>query len=104
MIRISKDGKIIINGQEIDNSPNSKITVKKTVVIRNGKVVKNDFSGDEEAINMMKDVNEIVSEQLGFENDNFKRKNPKVKCSYCKSVYSSSKTNCPNCGAPNNSL
>ena len=32
------------------------------------------------------------------------KKSTKVKCDYCGSVYKSSKSECPNCGANNNSI
>ena len=48
MLKISKDGEVFINGQTINEFVNSNSTsVKRTVIINNGKVVKDDFQNIE---------------------------------------------------------
>ena len=104
MIRIDENGEVLINGQNINkltNQTNSK-TIKKTIVIKNGKVVQNDFADNEEDFDMENFHNDFI-DKMGPAFQNLK-KSTKIKCDYCGSVYKSSKTECPNCGANNGSI
>jgi len=104
MIRIDENGEVFINGKKVTetSSGSSSKTIKKSVVIKNGKVVQNDFSEDDENF----DVEEFKKEFIDEFKDSFPQieKSTKVKCAYCGSVYKSTKPECPNCGANNNSI
>lgn len=105
MIRINDDGEIIINGQninELTKQTNHATTINKTVVIKNGKVIQNDFVDNDTNFDMEEFHNNFI-EQMGPAFHHLK-KSSKIKCDYCGSVYKSSKTECPNCGANNVSL
>ena len=102
MIKINDDGEIFINGQSISEltsgltSGNSSST-KRTIVIKNGEVIQNDF----ESTSNMENMENFHSDFIEQMNSAFQpsKKTKKVKCSYCDSVYKSSKEKCPNCGA-----
>ena len=101
MFKIDKDGEIFINGQklnDIDKQTTTKIT-KKSIVIKNGKVIHNDYSEGNEDFNMEEFHNDFI-EQLGPTFKHLK----KIKCDYCSSVYKSSNCECPNCGATNKTI
>lgn len=51
----------------------------------------------------MEDFHNDFIDQMGLAFQHLK-KSTKVKCAYCDSVYKSSKSECPNCGAINNSI
>ncbi len=104
MISINDDGEVIINGKKINpsTSHSSSSTVRKTVVINNGKVVQNDFVVDGEDFDMEDFHNDFI-DQMGPAFQHLK-KSTKIKCEYCGSIYKSSKSECPNCGARNSSI
>lgn len=104
MIEINENGEVIINGENVTQiSSNSRSnTISRTVVIRNGEVVQNDFSNGEEAFDMEDFHNDFI-DQMGPAFQHLKKSN-KIKCNYCGSIYKSSKNECPNCGATNTDL
>jgi len=120
MIEINENGEVIINGQKITATPSNppSKTTRRTVVIKNGKVVKNDFSDGENNFDMEDFQNDFSDNEDNFDVEAFQNsfidqmgpafqhlKNlTKIKCDYCGSVYKSSKNQCPNCGATNNSI
>ena len=100
MIKIDKNGEITINGEKLSEITNkhSINTINKTVVIENGKVIKNEVTTN---------GNDLDFENfMGSVTPAFKQltKVSKIKCSYCDSIYKSDKAKCPNCGAANNEL
>jgi len=105
MIKINDDGEIIINGQKIDtgvdNVTHSSSTTRR-VVIKNGKVIQNDFENSDEQFDMEDFHNDFI-DQMGPAFQHLK-KSTKIKCEYCGSVYKSSKIECPNCGATKNTI
>ena len=106
MIIIGEDGEITINGQKISElTKGSKTTTKttrKTVVIKDGEVVQNDFSEGDELFDAQAFQN-LFASSMG-QSFNAVQKETKVKCEYCGSAYKSSNMKCPNCGANNNSI
>lgn len=104
MIQINENGEVIINGQKItaSNSKTSTKTINRTIVVKNGEVVQNDFENIEDGFDM-EDFNNDFIDQLEPAFQHLK-KSTKIKCDYCGSVYKSSKSECPNCGAINNSI
>ena len=105
MIKIDEDGEIIINGEKISelNQQSKSTTIKKTVVIKNGKVIQNDFEEENDNGVVLEDFHNDFIDQMGPSFSHLK-KSTKVKCDYCGSIYKSSNTDCPNCGANNNSI
>lgn len=103
MIKINDDGEIFINGQTISELTKSgSSSVKRTVVIKNGKVVQNDFENTENIENIEDFHNDFI-DQMG-PSFQYLKKSTKIKCKYCGSVYKSSQTECHNCGANNDSI
>ena len=101
MIKINDNGEIFINGQSISKLANSNSSsVKRTVVIKNGKVVQNDFEDITDIENMEDFHNDFMDQMDAFQH---LKKSTKLKCSYCGSVYNSAKVKCPSCGANNGS-
>ena len=97
MFNINEDEEILINGQTINElTKNGSSTVKKNVVINNDKVIQNDFEN-------MEDIHNDLIVTIAPDIQHLK-KLTKLKCSYCGSVYKSSKEKCPSCVASYDSI
>ncbi len=104
MIRIDENGEVIINGQKISElTKDAKTkTINKTVVIKNGEVVQDDFAESGEPFDVQAFQN-LFAASMGQAFSSLQEET-KVKCEYCGSAYKSSNVKCPNCGANNNSI
>ena len=63
MIRIDENGEVIINGQKVSEmqTQNNSTSIKRTIVIKNGKVIQNDVENIENGVFLVSPVGHGVA-------------------------------------------